>query len=193
MTVLNFMKKNWMLIAAVVVVIVAVVLIATSRKKTERYHDYERTWSRGCSSCTKGGANDYYGLLDHENGDDSGGGVSWDGVESFEDGPNDGVDEPPVQSAETNNIRKMAAAIGVTDNEQMTTKQVSPTEFIEDIAQDAQMLGQNSDGETTYESLDFPIHDALWASSTNKAGDEIDVVEMGDFEDGNMDEVFAVL
>jgi hypothetical protein len=192
MTVIDFMKKNWMLIAAVAVVIVAVVLIATSRKKTERYHDYERTWSRGgCSSCTKGGANDYYGLLDHEEDNDSVGSVSWDGVESFEDGPNDGVDE--VQSAETNNIRQMAAAIGVTDNEQMTTKQVSQTEFIEDIAQDARMLGQNSDGETTYESLDFPIHDKIWTSSTNNAGDEIDVVEMGDFEDGHMDEVFAVL
>ena len=58
MTVVNFMKQNWMLIVAGLLVIAAVFMIFQSMKK-EKYYDYEMA---GCSTCSAGDA----GVFDNE-------------------------------------------------------------------------------------------------------------------------------
>jgi hypothetical protein len=57
MTVMGFLKQNWMLIAGALIVI-ALVMIFMSMKK-EKYYDYEMA---GCSTCSAGDA----GVLDYE-------------------------------------------------------------------------------------------------------------------------------
>jgi len=57
MTVMGFLKQNWMLIAGALVVI-ALVMIFMSMKK-EKYYDYEIS---GCTTCSAGDA----GVLDYE-------------------------------------------------------------------------------------------------------------------------------
>ena len=58
MTVVGFMKQNWMLIVAGLLVIAAVFMIFQSMKK-EKYYDYEMA---GCSTCSAGDA----GVFDNE-------------------------------------------------------------------------------------------------------------------------------
>ena len=58
MTVVGFMKQNWMLIVAGLLVIAAVYMIFQSMKK-EKYYDYEMA---GCSTCSAGDA----GVFDNE-------------------------------------------------------------------------------------------------------------------------------
>ena len=58
MTVVSFMKQNWMLIVAGLLVIAAVYMIFQSMKK-EKYYDYEMA---GCSTCSAGDA----GVFDNE-------------------------------------------------------------------------------------------------------------------------------
>jgi hypothetical protein len=57
MTVMGFLKQNWMLIAGALIVI-ALVMIFMSMKK-EKYYDYEMA---GCSTCSAGDA----GVFDYE-------------------------------------------------------------------------------------------------------------------------------
>jgi hypothetical protein len=57
MTVIGFLKQNWMLIAGALIVI-ALVMIFMSMKK-EKYYDYEMA---GCSTCSAGDA----GVFDYE-------------------------------------------------------------------------------------------------------------------------------
>jgi hypothetical protein len=57
MTVVGFLKQNWMLIAGALIVI-ALVMIFMSMKK-EKYYDYEMA---GCSTCSAGDA----GVFDYE-------------------------------------------------------------------------------------------------------------------------------
>jgi hypothetical protein len=58
MTVVSFIKQNWVLIAAALLVVLAVFMIFKSMKK-EKYYDYEMT---GCSTCSAGDA----GVFDYE-------------------------------------------------------------------------------------------------------------------------------
>jgi len=58
MTVVGFMKQNWMLIVAGLLIVAAVFMIFQSMKK-EKYYDYEMT---GCSTCSAGDA----GVFDYE-------------------------------------------------------------------------------------------------------------------------------
>lgn len=58
MTVVGFVKQNWMLIVAGLLVIAAVFMIFQSMKK-EKYYDYEMA---GCSTCSAGDA----GVFDNE-------------------------------------------------------------------------------------------------------------------------------
>jgi len=58
MTVVGFVKQNWMLIVAGLLVIAAVYMIFQSMKK-EKYYDYEMA---GCSTCSAGDA----GVFDNE-------------------------------------------------------------------------------------------------------------------------------
>jgi len=58
MTVVGFVKQNWMLIVAGLLVIAAVYMIFRSMKK-EKYYDYEMA---GCSTCSAGDA----GVFDNE-------------------------------------------------------------------------------------------------------------------------------
>jgi len=58
MTVVGFMKQNWMLIVAGLLVVAAVYMIFQSMKK-EKYYDYEMA---GCSTCSAGDA----GVFDYE-------------------------------------------------------------------------------------------------------------------------------
>ena len=58
MTVVGFVKQNWMLIVAGLLVVAAVFMIFQSMKK-EKYYDYEMA---GCSTCSAGDA----GVFDNE-------------------------------------------------------------------------------------------------------------------------------
>lgn len=58
MTVIDFVKQNWMLIVAGLLVVAAVYMIFQSMKK-EKYYDYEMA---GCSTCSAGDA----GVFDNE-------------------------------------------------------------------------------------------------------------------------------
>lgn len=59
MTVVGFLKQNWMLIVAGLLVVAAVFMIFQSMKKKEKFYDYERA---GCSTCSAGDA----GVFDNE-------------------------------------------------------------------------------------------------------------------------------
>lgn len=81
MTVVGFMKQNWMLIVAGLLVVVAVFMIFQSMKK-EKYYDYEMA---GCSTCSAGDAGvfdneEMYDMPDDYYGDDAGDEVLDDGT-----------------------------------------------------------------------------------------------------------------
>ena len=119
MTVVNFMKQNWMLIVAGLLVIAAVFMIFQSMKK-EKYYDYEMA---GCSTCSAGDAgvfdneemytmpDDYYsddedemmndGTGDDENELDVPEDVTFDDDSAFETGGNDAEDDNMYMYEET--------------------------------------------------------------------------------------------
>ena len=119
MTVVNFMKQNWMLIVAGLLVIAAVFMIFQSMKK-EKYYDYEMA---GCSTCSAGDAgvfdneemydmpDDYYSddedeVMDDGTGDDENEldvpeDVTFDDDSAFETGGNDAEDDNMYMYEET--------------------------------------------------------------------------------------------
>ena len=119
MTVVGFMKQNWMLIVAGLLVIAAVFMIFQSMKK-EKYYDYEMA---GCSTCSAGDAgvfdneemytmpDDYYSddedeMMDDGTGDDENEldvpeDVTFDDDSAFETGGNDAEDDNMYMYEET--------------------------------------------------------------------------------------------
>ena len=119
MTVVGFMKQNWMLIVAGLLVIAAVFMIFQSMKK-EKYYDYEMA---GCSTCSAGDAgvfdneemytmpDDYYsddedemmndGTGDDENELDVPEDVTFDDDDTYDTGGNDAEDDNMYMYEET--------------------------------------------------------------------------------------------
>ena len=119
MTVVGFMKQNWMLIVAGLLVIAAVFMIFQSMKK-EKYYDYEMA---GCSTCSAGDAgvfdneemyqmpDDYYSddeeeVMDDGTGDDENEldvpeDVTFDDDDTYDTGGNDAEDDNMYMYEET--------------------------------------------------------------------------------------------
>jgi len=175
MTVLGFMKKNWILILLVVVVIVAVILIATRKRKSEKYSEYEWSGEGGCSTCANGGSSMYY-ERDNEMED-----FSDDEPETFADEPEYFSDDDSLNDDEETPLDDgaMQASAGE-DMEDMDN--VEDMEDMEDMENDTyagtykQSL-QYLDANHGLKTLERPLKEVGLSLQT-----EVQAIEAGDFE-----------